>query len=220
MSGINIIENTRFNVDNEHVDRLLKTINTSLIGKISSIDGNKASVNISNKYPKLMLDGTIEYVPYGTVTTNFAVPSLFKYVPQVSDVVIIIVFQTNSQNELNNDESDYPHSFNIFDSVLIPVSISYSDDQKIELGLSNLDIDLVAKDFIWSIEKLNATLSSSFNLSTTNFSITNSLTSENLLSIIAQTFSAIGSVTVGDQTIDELTGGLVSTNSSKITDFS
>lgn len=205
MSGFSLRENTSFNVDNEYIDRFIKTINTILIGTVISIEGNKAVVNISNKYPKLMSDGTVKYTPYGQVTTNFGTPTMFKYVPKPTDVVLIFVIQTNAQDILNGDETDYPHNFNVFDSVLLPLDIAYSDSSKITVGDNSLDMSLSAKEY---------------DLSTEKFAIINSVTADNLLTIIANTFTAIGSVSVGGSTIDALTGGVVGVNSAKISGFS
>lgn len=220
MSGISLRENTYFNVENEYIERMLKTVNTALIGKVLSVNENKATINIENKYPKLMKDGEVEYVPYGKLTTNVATLSLFKYTPKVDDIVMVIVFQSNVQNILNNDENEYPHSFNIFDSVVIPITINYSDSTKITEGDSGTDIDLSAKDYELNVEKVTANVSSDFNLTSSQFSIIDSKNSENLLALISQTFTAIGAVMVDGNSIDSLTGGLVGENATKILGFS
>ena len=212
MSGIRATESSEFHVDSEFIDKNLRSINTILYGTITSVSGEKATVEIANKYHKQMDDGTIRYVPYGTVETNFATLTLFKYAPKSGDKVVMLVSQSDIQSFLGREESDFPTTFNLFDSVVIPIDPFYSDSSKISIGDSSIDCDVSAKDY-----KLTAT---GYSYSGSEYKVVNSLTTDNLLQILSLTFTAIGAVTVNGQTIDTLTGGVVGTNAAKILGFS
>jgi hypothetical protein len=226
VTGISAREKHEFNVDNEYTDRFINGINTILLGTIDAIANNKATISITNKYMKLMKDGTYKYVSFGKITTNFATLSLFKYVPKPGDTVIVLVFQSDVQGALNQTSVEYPSRFNLYDSIVIPLSLFYAETTKVEIGDPTLDMDLDAKNltaatqgFTIDTNTFNLTAEST-SISTDTFSVVNRLTSDNLLVLLAAVLQAIGLVPVGSQTIDQITGNLVSSTATKLTAFS
>jgi len=151
-----------------------------------------------------MQDGTTVYQNYGKITTNIATLSLFQYMPDPGDIVVILVSQSDIQALLANDPTDgpYPSLFNLMDSIVIPISIYYQNNNVIEIGKANKDIDIISNEFNATIQTFNIEKGS-----------------DNLVSIIASTFQAIGNVVVGSNTIDELTGGAVSEAYTKLEGF-
>ena len=203
MSGINTRERSQFNVDNEHIDLRLGSVNTILVAEIVSISNNTATVSIANKYSKLMPNGNVNYQSYGTLTTNFATPSLFQYTPSPGDKVLVLVSQSNIQSFLNQEVGqDFPSKFNICDSVLIPISPYYDDPDTLLIGSEDKNINIIGQDFDATINTFNIEKGS-----------------DNLVSIIANTFQAIGAVTISGVTIDVLTGGAVSAAFAKLEGF-
>lgn len=226
MSGVSLREKHEFNVDNEYTGRFINLVHTILAGTVESIIGPKAVINIENQYAKLMKDGTTKYISYGRITTNFACLSLFKYVPKPGDKVIVLVFQSDVQRFLNNSTQQYPSRFNLYDSIVIPISLFYADPTKIVIGDSTLDMDIDAKNLVATVEEFTVE-STQFNVTTAatsiktdTFSVVNQLTSDNLLILLSTVLHAIGLVPVGSQTIDEITGGAVTTATTKLTAFS
>lgn len=226
MAGVSLREKHEFNVDNEYTDRFINLVNTILAGTIESIIESKAVINIENQYAKLMKDGNIKYISYGKITTNFVCLSLFKYVPKPGDKVIVLIFQSDVQRFLNNSTQQYPSRFNLYDSIVIPISLFYSDETKVEIGDSSLDMDINAKNLVATVEDFTVD-STQFNVNTSSttiqtdkFSVIDKLTSDNLLIVLSTVLNAIGLVPVGTQTIDQITGGAVTVATTKLTAFS
>lgn len=178
MAGLTYSSRNEYNTDNAYILRRLSQLNTILVGKVVSLPGeNKATVSIYNQYCKTDTFGNTTYTPYPDLTTNFVSASLFQYTPSVNDTVMIFVSQSDISSFLNpsNGEANYPTRFNIFDSIIMPVSLFYSNVNAITAGLASKDFDLSCNNFNASAaQSISLTAATSYTVTSQTASFENS----------------------------------------------
>jgi hypothetical protein len=149
-----------------------------MFGKILSLSGSIAKIDIINEITTQDQFGNLNSIKYDPIQTNFVTLSLYKYTPSVGDTVCLLISQSNIQSLLTGNTTVTLSKFNIYDSVMLPISLGYNNQTIIEAGVLN---------------KI-------FNVKCSKFSVNNN--SNELISALSEALTALQNLTVEGKPID------------------
>lgn len=178
MAGLLVSTSSDFLVQKKLIDSKLLSVNTIMFGTIVSINGSKSTINLINKITTQDQFGNLNSTDYSPITTNFVTLSLYQYVPSPGDTVCLLVSQSNIQPLLTGNQTVTLSKFNIYDSVMLPVSLGYNDQTTVVAGI----------------------LSKVFNVNCSKFSVNNG--TNELISALIEALTALQNLTVGGTPID------------------
>jgi hypothetical protein len=205
-------------------------VNTMIIGKVISLNGDKVSIEVYNKkslncqiFENAQGNTTdiSKYYsqPIGQLTLRFFSLAYILATPQVGDQVLAIVPQSSIEGFFNEKAKSYGGDYPLAEALVIPIKTGYTQNSKltinpnsdtitdVDINSKNLNIKSSAKTDIESNElNINST---STQIAANKFDITGNGGAVFVNMIIM--LKAIGLVQVSGSTIDSLSGGAITT---------
>ncbi len=189
MAGLSVSKSDEFLVMQGYINAKIMGVYTTFVGSILSVTEDIAVVSIFNQITTQDQYGKTNSMPIGNITTKFSSSPVFKYCPSIGDKVKLTVSCSDIQNFLNGTSNSLTLSkFNIYDSIIEPIYLGYTDQTKIEAGLIN-------KGFV---------------INCSNFSVNNS--SASLIPTLINALQAIAAIVpVPGTPLDTSAGGAITT---------